>query len=151
MDILSYLLGKQSAGGGGGGGDAAETYPLTVSNEYVVCVLLDGDGAFYGNADMEISDTRITAAKGDTLYLLSNSGEPAGTVTVTFIDPTGLNETVTLLEIAVEDFTTTTIDGDSLTYAQITIPDTDLDGEPWGGIGFIDAFIPSGGGDDPIE
>lgn len=149
FDTFSYWLGKHQGGGGGG----AETYPLTISNEYCSFVLVDGDaGAFVdkepGN-NFDYSDIRVTAAKGDTLYLLAY-WEPMDSVSLTFIDQTRQQDPVTLLEIIPGDFTTATIEEDTVYYTEIDIPETDIDGEPWGGEGFINAFIPSGN-DDPVQ
>ena len=139
MDILSYLMGKQSAGGGGGGGGkeayaigfnfggAVELQPGYLGKEYT-----PGSGA------IEPSDDAFTVSKGDTLYLLWWELSEDDEIPVRFSNDS--LELQDLLAIPASDFTLDT-DGETY-YTQITIPSVDLNGDDWGGTGYITVFAP---------
>lgn len=139
----------QTSGGGG-----KEVYPLIVATDYSGCVLYEGDGMFLDeqpSEDLDPSSLKLIASKGDTLYVVVLVDLPAGGEIPVEFYSTDILESVTLVELTSADFTATSLSGETVHYAQITIPDTDVDGNTWGGGGFIQVLIHSSSDDETVQ
>ena len=157
----------QGSGSGGGGGavksaiccatstdGGADLQVLAAPNQfytgplypnYYITTAMD-DGGF-----PDVATQVFSAGKGDVLYLTIGTlqeGHTLQSVQVDFVDP-GADDGNNLLEVDGSDFS----EGDECVYVQVTIPDTDLDGNDWEpgyqGIIIFSANIDDGGEDVP--